>query len=78
MADELADPKYGLVLDIEYLVIGEDIRVLIEIESLFDLIDLSLDAAELLIVYFRHMHLADDGPLILQGRQNRIVKERII
>ena len=51
VAYELADPEYRLILYIKYLIIWEDIRVLIQIEGLFDLVDFGLDPTELVIVY---------------------------
>ena len=51
VADELSHPNQCLVLHIEHLVVGEDIRVLVKVESVLDLINLCLQLIELIIFY---------------------------
>ena len=78
VADELSHPKQRLVLYIEHLVVGEDVRVLVKVKGVLYLINLCLQLIELIIFYLWEVQLADYRALILKGRQNRIVKQRIV
>lgn len=51
VAHELSHPNQRLVLHIEHLVVGEDIRVLVQVKGVLDLINLCLQLIELIIFY---------------------------
>jgi hypothetical protein len=51
VADELSHPKQRLVLYIEHLVVGEDVRVLVKVKGVLYLINLCLQLIELIIFY---------------------------
>ena len=51
VAHELSHPEQRLVLYIKHLVIGEDIRVLVKVKGILDLVYLCLQLIELIIFY---------------------------
>lgn len=68
VTDELTDCQKCLFLNVEDLIIRENVRMLVQVESSSNLIDFSLIILELIILKLREVKLADDWTLVFQSR----------
>ncbi len=72
VAYKLSHSEHGLLLYIEYLVVHQHVRVLVQVESVTNPIEIRLELRKPVVFDLRKMKFAEDRAFIFQGRYERV------
>jgi len=72
IAYKLSHSEHGLLLYIEYLVVHQHVRVLVQVESVTNPIEIGLELRKPVVFDLRKVQFAEDRAFIFQGRYERV------
>ena len=72
VAYKLSHAKHRFLLYIEYLVVYEHVRVLVQVESVTNPIEVRLELSKPVVLYFWKVQFAKNWAFIFKGRDERI------